>query len=88
MRYFWGVRSVSSKTKLVIGCKRYFFPNGEYFQLMSDNTFMMGKWKYNADEKSIYLEEPGVTEKVKIITISDDELVIRYENVDIHHLAV
>lgn len=53
---------------------------------MSDNTFMMGK--YNADEKSIYLEEPGVIEKVKIITISDDELVIRYENVDIHHIAV
>ena len=78
---------VSDQYKKILGSKRYFFKNGDYKQTMTDGTFLKGKWKIDDNEENITLLGSDVT-KVEIVSISDKELIVKYNDLYIYHKAI
>lgn len=72
----------------IIGSKRYFFGDGNITYIMNDGTLIVGKWNVNKDGKTISFLGTKGEEKVEIINLTDSELIIRFNNINIYHRAI
>ena len=79
---------ISSQAGALIGCKRYFFGNGDYTQVLKNGSFLKGTWKVDEGEKFISFTGIGEKERIEILRISNDELVVKYRGVKIYNKAI
>lgn len=53
-----------------------FKTNGEYYLYDSNQEYVIGYWKYNASEKTIYTERNNGTHNSKIINITENSFTL------------
>lgn len=66
----------------------YFFSNGDYYQFLSNGSILKGTWKIDADEKIITVTCSDTNEKLELINVSAEELIIRLNNTTVYFKAV